>query len=258
MSQSIERAIEVLGILAAAPQTPAEVSRRLDVHRSTALRIMALLTTQRLLRKLPDGRYGIGPGLVMLAHRALEQFDLVRTAHPHLVELSSAREQTVHFAELQGDAVVYVDKIDPVRSIRLTSRVGQAAHLHTASVAKAILAFQPEERLDALLREHTFERFTDTTITTVPDYLDALEQVRDRGWACDDGENENFIVAIGAPVRDASGTVVAAVSVIELKAVAPLQTLVETMLAPLRATADAISADLGWAPDVHDREGTRG
>ncbi|WP_321904483.1 IclR family transcriptional regulator [Paraburkholderia tropica] len=246
VSQSIERAIEVLVLLGEGPQTPAEVARRLDVHRSTALRIMEVLQGQRLLRKLADGRYGVGPGIVSLAHRAQDQFNLAQLAHPHLVALSELRDQTVHLAELQHDAIVYIDKIEPKRSIRLTSRIGQAACLHTASVAKCILASLPEDARQALFEHYVFEKHTPTSLLSYEALERELRTVRERGWATDDGEREDYVTSIGAPIRDVTGQVVAALSVIELKAIHDLGSMQQLMLEPLLETANAISRDLGW------------
>lgn len=246
MSQSIERAIEVLMLIGNEPLTPAEIARRLDVHRSTALRIMDVLFTQRLLRKLPDGRYGIGPALLSLAYHAQDQYSLVRLARPRLVQLSEMYDQTVHLAELQSDQIVYIDKIEPKRSIRLTSRVGDAVCLHTASVAKSILAYATQEVRDQLLAGHEFKRFTSTSIESLDAYLGELETVRARGWSTDDGELEDYINCIGVPIRDVSGNVVAAASIIELKAKSDLAAMQQTVLVPLQEAAQAISRDLGW------------
>nr|WP_224012912.1 IclR family transcriptional regulator [Paraburkholderia tropica] len=246
VSQSIERAIDVLILLGDGPQTPAEVARRLDVHRSTALRIMEVLQAQRLLRKLADGRYGVGPGIVSLAHRAQDQFNLAQLAHPHLVALSELRDQTVHLAELQHDTIVYIDKIEPKRSIRLTSRIGQAVCLHTASVAKCILASLPDDARAALFENYVFEKHSPTSLVSYEALERELRAVRERGWATDDGEREDYVTSIGAPIRDVSGQVVAAVSVIELKAIHDLEAMQKLMLEPLLETANAISRDLGW------------
>ncbi len=246
MSQSIERAIEVLMAVGEGPKTPAEISRHLDVHRSTALRIMDVLRGQKLLRRLPDGRYGIGSGLVSLAHRALDQFDIARLAHPRLVQLSELHDQTVHLAELQNRQIVYIDKIEPKRSVRLASRVGEVVCFHTASVAKSILAYLPAEERKSLLSAHTFERFNAATLGSMRELEEELENVRVRGWATDAGEQEDYINAIGAPIRDATGNVVAAVSVIELKAISDLDEMRRTSLEPLLRTAALISEDLGW------------
>lgn len=246
MSQSIERALEVLTVLGDGPLTPSEMARRLDVHRSTALRIMDVLFEQRMLRKLPDGRYGIGPAIIALAHRAQDQFNLAQLAHPRLVALSEMRDQTVHLAELQHNQIIYIDKIEPKRSIRLTSRVGQAVCLHTASVAKSILAFMPAEAREALLSDYAYEKHSPTTLENRTALDKELLQVRQQGWATDNGEREDYINSIGAPIRDATGQVVAALSVIELKVIQDLPGMRETMLEPLLETAHAISQELGW------------
>ncbi|MDQ4113067.1 MAG: IclR family transcriptional regulator [Actinomycetota bacterium] len=246
MLQSIERAMSVLTIISDGPATPSDVARRLDVHRSTTLRVMNALASQRLLRKLPDGRYGIGPGLITLANNALDQFRLNRIAHPRLGSLSELFDQTVHLAELHPDQVVYVDKIEPRRSIRLASRIGDAVPLHTASVAKAILAFQPAEERSRLLDGHEFTPFTDRTLTSAADLEVELAMVRERGWAVDDGELEGYVNCIGVPIRDSSGGVVAAISITDLKAINDLPALEEKVLQPLTETARAISFDLGW------------
>lgn len=253
MSQSIERAIEVLMQLGEGPQTPAEVARRLDVHRSTALRIMDVLLEQRLLRKLADGRYGIGPGVVSLAHRAQDQFNLAQLAHPRLMALGELHDQTVHLAELQHNAIIYIDKIEPQRSIRLTSRIGQAVCLHTASVAKSILAFLDRSTREALFDGYVFEKYTSTSIGTRQALERELRGVCERGWATDDGEREDYVTSIGAPIHDANGDVVAAVSVIELKAIHDLDAMQELMLEPLLETAAAISRELGWEGRVSTR-----
>jgi DNA-binding IclR family transcriptional regulator len=249
VAQSIGKAIQVLGILSDAPRNPSEVARRLDTHRSTALRIMETLAEYRLIRKLPDGRYGIGAGLVAMAQRALDQFTLMQLAHPHLLRLGELHDQTVHFAELQDGAIVYTDKIEPRRSIRLVSRVGDNVCLYTASVAKAILAFAPEAVRKELLAGVEFERHTPTTLTSIGALEERLAGVRERGWAFDDGEYEEYVNCVGAPVRDAKGDVVAAVSVTELKARRDLRALEELVLDPLLETAHAISLELGWQPE---------
>ncbi len=248
MSQSIERALDILTILGDEPQTPAEIARRLDVHRSTALRILDVLLERRMARRLPDGRYGIGGEILALAQRGHDQLDLARVARPYLTALSEAGGETVHFAELQGNAIVYTGKVDSAGPVQLTSRVGQPAVLHTASVSKAILAFLDGPRVDAILRGCDFAPFTDATIRSRAELDVVLAEVRSRGWAVDRGENEEYINAIGAPVRDATGAVVGAVSVIALKVISDLDDLQRRDLSRLLETAAAISAESGWRP----------
>jgi len=245
MSQSIRRAAEVLELVSTRARTQSEVADRLQVHRSTALRILHTLTDCGLTRRNADGTYSIGYRLAGLAAVASDQFDLPNVARARLRELGSACGHTIHLAALQPGGVIYVDKVEPAGMVRLLSQIGQPVRLHTAGVAKAILAFQPDARVDALLEDYRFEKFTDTTLTSRAAYDRELAVVRERGFAVDDGEQEEFINCIAMPIRDASGDVIAAVSITSLKAKTQLAELVESR-AQLDEVTAGISRDLGW------------
>ncbi|MDI2098999.1 IclR family transcriptional regulator [Ruicaihuangia caeni] len=247
MSQSIQRAAEVLELVAQEPRTQAEIAARLGVHRSTALRTLQTLCDAGLTRRRADGRYGLGYRLAGLANVAAEQFDLREIARPALERLGRECRHTVHLAALDGDAIVYVDKIEQPGMVRLYSQIGQRVVLHTAGVSKAILAFQPSDVVERMLQGHEFTAHTTTTITNRPDFDRALAAVRERGWAEDDAEYEDFANCVAMPVRDAGDSVVAAVSITSLRASADLGTL--RGLTPLLAeTTAGISRDLGWRP----------
>ncbi|MFD7294853.1 IclR family transcriptional regulator [Streptomyces sp. NPDC059897] len=248
MSQTVRRAIDILEFVARRPRTQTEVGEHLGVHRSTALRILESLTDGGLARRLPDGRYAVGHRLAGLAHLALEQFGLKDVAGEHLRLLGERCGHTVHLAALEGERIVYVDKVDPVDGVRLYSQIGRPVTLHTAGVAKAILAYVPRERADELLAGCDFAPHTTTTITSPDAYRTALGETRTRGWAVDDGEYEDFVNCVAVPVRDSSGEVVAAVSVTALKARADLGALESDVLPDLMTTADTISKELGWRP----------
>lgn len=248
MSQTVRRAIDILEFVARRPRTQTEVGEHLGVHRSTALRILESLTDGGLARRLPDGRYAVGHRLAGLAHLALEQFGLKDVSGEHLRLLGERCGHTVHLAALEGERIVYVDKVDPVDGVRLYSQIGRPVTLHTAGVAKAILAYVPRERADELLAECDFAPHTDTTITSPDAYRKALAETRARGWAVDDGEYEDFVNCVAVPVRDSSGEVVAAVSVTALKAKADMGALESDVLPDLMTTADTISKELGWRP----------
>lgn len=245
MSQTVRRAIDIIEFTSGTPHTLNEVADHLGVHRSTALRLLQDLTGGGLVRRRHDGRYGVGYRLVGLAQLAREQFDLANVAHEHLVSLAQLSGHTVHLAALEGQSIVYVDKVDPVGGVRLYSQVGEPVLLHTAAVSKAILSQQPEDKLAVLLGRCQFERFTDTTITSRAAFLNELQVSRTRGWAVDDGELEDFVNCIAVPVPSATDDVHVAVSITALKAKADLRKLEKEMLAPLFQTCAALSKELG-------------
>jgi DNA-binding IclR family transcriptional regulator len=247
VSQSIQRAAEILELVSMRPRTQSEVAEHLGVHRSTALRMLQTLTEAGLTRRHADGHYGVGYRLAGLASMAAEQFDLRNISRPHLAALGRECLHTVHLAVLDGSSIVYADKIEQPGMVRLYSQVGQPVVLHTAGVAKAILAFQPDVVVDRMLTDHAFTRHTETTLTSRAAYDAELEQVRSRGWSVDDAEYEDYVNCVAMPIRDARGNVLAAVSVTALKARADLAAL-EKLLPRLHEVVGDVSRAIGWRP----------
>ncbi|MGO2110420.1 MAG: IclR family transcriptional regulator [Pseudoclavibacter sp.] len=249
MSQSIQRAAEILEFVSIEPRTQSEVGARLGVHRSTALRMLQTLTDSGLTRRHADGRYGVGYRLAGLARAASEQFDLANIARPVLEQLGRDCTHTVHLAAIEGDTIVYVDKIDQPGMVRLYSQIGQPVRLHTAGVSKAILAHRDAATVERMLDGYEYAKHTDTTILSRAAFDRELEATLERGYAVDDAEYENYINCIAMPIRDSSGAVFAAVSITSLKARAELDALAEWRDRLADAVA-SISHDIGWRP--HD------
>ncbi|POX42851.1 IclR family transcriptional regulator [Streptomyces sp. Ru73] len=245
MSQTVERAIRALELISESPQHPTDVAESLGVHRTTALRLLQDLCQGGLARKREDGSFAVGYRLAGLAQSALEQFDLRTIAHPHLLELGRKLRLTVHIATVEEGRVFYVDKVDPQGGVRLYSQIGKAVVLHTSGVGKVILAYMSPEERAQVLEGYSYERFTDATVTTADDFAAQLSEIRERGWAADDGEYEHFINCVAVPVRDGTGAVRTALSVTALKAQVDLARLQE-LLPTIRATAHTISRALGW------------
>jgi DNA-binding IclR family transcriptional regulator len=245
MSQSVERAIQILEMLSEGPQHVQAIADRLGIHRTTAFRLTQDLCSGGLARRNGDGSYAVGFRLAGLAQAALEQFDLRGIAHRHLVELSAKLRATVHLGAADGDRIVYVDKVESRGTVRLYSEIGKPVLLHASGVGKAILAFMPPNERDRLLDGYTFQRFTPTTITMPQEFAGHLAAVRQQGWARDDGEHESWINCVAVPVRDGTREIRTGLSVTTLRAQTDLQQL-ESMLPIILSAAEDISRDLGW------------
>lgn len=248
MSQSVRRAISLVQRSAAGPLSLTEAARLLDVHKSTALRLLQTLESARFVRRTGAGTYVFGGGLIELSELTLGSMDLRQHAHRLLRELQRRTGHTVHMAQRTGDEIIYIDKVDSPahRGFNLPSRVGNAVSIHASAVGKVILAHLPREDRERLLSYVTPERHTATTITDRDAFEVELASVRHRGWAADDGEHDSYIACVAVPVRDPRGQVVAAISVSSVEAVAPLSQLEENLPA-LLATARGVSAELGHA-----------
>lgn len=245
MSQTVSRAIEILRLIGGRPRTLTEVTDHLAVHKSTALRLLQTLVEEGFARQEASGRYRVGFGLISLAGASLDDLELRTVAHPHLQALVDQYGFTVHLAQLDGDEIRYIDKLEGGGPVSMGSRVGLAVDLHTAGVAKAILANVDAAARHRLEKKITFTRFTPTTIVTPARLTGELELTRARGWAEDDGEKEDYINCLALPIFDSRGKVCGGMSVTALKAVAPLPELRRNLTA-FKEVAAAISRDLGW------------
>lgn len=251
MAQSIQRAINLIRRSAEHPLTLTEAAEVLGVHKSTALRILQTLEAARFVRKTGAGTYVLGSGIIELAELAIGSMDLRQFASTHLRQLQRQTGHTVHLAQLTGDEIIYIDKVDSPAfdAVKLPSRIGRAVSIYASAVGKVILAYLPREERDRLLSHVTFERYTDTTLAD-RDLLEAeLAKVRERGWATDNGEHDAYVMCVGAPVRDSRGQVIAALSITAIEVIATLDQLMESLPLVLD-TASRISRELGYTPPV--------
>lgn len=245
MSQTVARAIDIVGFISSAPRTLGEVAEHLDVHKSTALRLLQTLDEGGFTRHLPNGKYSIGFGLIALAQQSMDQIEIRSIAHPHLQNLAEQFGHTVHLGQYMDDQVVYVDKVEGRGTVAMGSRIGLTAEAHTAGVAKVVLAYLDEAARDRAFKKVTFRRYTPTTILTPTALNTELDLTRERGWAEDDGEKEDYINCVALPIFDSRGTAGFGMSVTTLRAVAPLDQL-RDRIPEFRQVALAISRELGW------------
>ncbi|MEU7551191.1 IclR family transcriptional regulator [Streptomyces sp. NPDC044571] len=249
MSQSVERALRILPALAGGPASLGDVAEELGVHKSTALRLLRTLHAHGFVYRQADGRYRLGARLFELAAEAVEGLDVRGIAHPHLVELARATGHTVHLALHQDDEVLYVDKVDSRRPVRMYSRIGRPVALTVAAVAKVLLADLPEAEREGLAARIEYPAYTPRSTPDAAAFLRELALVREQGWAADLGGHEESVNCVAAPVRGPDGRAVAALSVSAPAVVAGAEGLLGLLPLVLR-TADTISREYsGSAPE---------
>nr|WP_131759228.1 IclR family transcriptional regulator [Actinomadura fibrosa] len=244
MSQSLGRALALLVELGEGPRTLDELAASAGVHKTTVLRLLRTMEDERFVHRDAGHRFRLGSRLFALAGAALEQRGIREIAAPHLARLNDATGQTVHLGVYEGGDVVYLDKYDSRHAIRMYSRIGLRMPLHATAIAKVLLADLPEPRRRRIAAEIEYTPFTEHTITSPRALLDELDRVAAQGHAVDDAEHETFIRCVAAPVRDATGRAVAAVSISAPEVVLSRDEVL-ALLPDLLATTRAVSADCG-------------
>ena len=225
-----------------------ELARRLGLGKSTAHRLLTTLAREGLLEHDPgSGTYRLGLVMYELGEAVKQHFDLHAAAVPVMEALRNATHETVQIAVLDGHEVVYVERLESPHTLRLFTQLGRRMPAHCTGTGKLLLAFLPADRLDALLAGAPLEPRTPYTITDPRALREELARTRARGWSENAQESEIGVASVGAPIRDARGTVVAAISI-----AGPVMRLDGDSLGrftrQLIDAAGTISRQLGWSP----------
>ncbi|GAA0375971.1 IclR family transcriptional regulator [Acrocarpospora corrugata] len=258
-SQSLERG---LGILSAFSETGpvlgiADIARAVGLNRSTTHRYVATLAKLAYVQQDPDTRkYSLGPRVIDLGFAALSSMEMTRVASEHLQALSDETGFAASMAVLDGPDIVYVERRRSRRStglvVDLNLHVGSRLPAYCTSMGKVLLAHREPAALRTLLDRTNLARRGPKTITAREQLMNALAKVRQQGIAVNDEELAPGLRSIAAPIRDRSGTVVAAINVaIHLTTWSTsIDSLTSRIDAPLRRAAAVISERLGYRAEA--------
>ncbi len=216
MIKSVDRALKVLDILKHYPKGlgVTELANQLDVAKSTSHRLLASLEEYGYVQKADNfNTYRMGLKFLEMQQFVIEQLDIVELAHPILDKLSHELEEIVHLVMLDGNEIVYIDKVDKNSStIRIYSQIGKRAPLHCTGVGKAILAYYDSNKLESFFNTITMNQFTKNTLSSQQNLVPELSTIRNQRYAMDNEEHEIGIRCIAAPVFNHIGEVQFAIS----------------------------------------------
>jgi len=213
--QALDRAFAVLDQLASGrtPQSLAEISESLQLHKSTVHRFLMVLEHHRMIERTGRGKFRLGLRLLEYSTHVLEQHDLRETAEPHLRRLVAEVEETAHLCVMDQDQIVYLNKIEPSRSIRMISRVGSTSPIHCTAAGRAMLAAYAPDTVKERLKRVTLRQFTAKTIRTHEELLKEIDRTRRRGFGIDDGEREEGVRCLGVAILAPDRLPIAAISI---------------------------------------------
>jgi IclR family acetate operon transcriptional repressor len=203
---AVQRAIVILNELADARTELGtnEIARRTGINVSTISRILATLVGGGLVEHVPaTGRYRLGVGVIRLAGAAGERLDIRSLARPQLEELAGRVQETATLSVPGGHEAITLDYVQSPLSVRSVAEIGRASAAHATAVGKVFLAH------GGTVPARPLAAFTERTIVD-PDVLRAeVARVRERGWGQALGEREEDLNAVGVPVLDQTGRLVA-------------------------------------------------
>lgn len=251
MTRSVQRALLLLEEISRDPNGigVSDLGLRAELPVSTVHRLLAtLMASGFVVQDAENGRYRVGLRAFEVGNAFLRQVDLAGVARPAMRELRTELNESVNLAVRDGFGAVYIDHVDSDQMLKLFTRTGSRVQLYCTGVGKVVLADLPPEDVETYIQTTTFTPRTPHTVVD-PDMLRSqLDRVRARGFAIDDEEFELGVRCVAAPIRDHSGSTVAALSVS-----GPAQRITRNSVFPIAqsvsAMAQNISSQLGYLPN---------
>ena len=211
---SVDRALELLLILSRSQREMGvtELSKLMGIQKSTVHSLLFTLAQRGFVRQTEGSRYTLGLKLIQLGNICSEHLDIRTIAKPQMIELAEQSQGVVLLAMLSKEELTIVEKIEPKRAFILIPKFDFSITLHSTAVGKVLLANSSSAVIAAVLMRG-LDKYTQYTLTDRDVLLGELESVRCQGYAIGCDETIEGITCIAAPIYDAKGKVVAALSI---------------------------------------------
>ena len=235
------RAVAVLEAVVAAerPASLADLTAALRLPKPTLYRMLAMLEKSGLVAREPGSRrYTPGQRLAALGRNVMLNGSLRTVRHAILSRLVDEIGETCNFTMLDGDAVVYLDRVEAAWPLRMNLSSGSRVPLHCTASGKLLLAQLPKAVRERIAAQLTLTRYTDTTNTDTCRLAAELTAIRARRYATDNEEFHAGLVCVAVPVSDGSKRACAAVALHAPVSRMPLARALEHLPALQRAAGE--------------------
>lgn len=216
--QAIDRAFALLELLASdnrpAELSASELAKLSGLHVATVRRLLSSLKAHGFVAQHPETKkYRLGLGLVRYGVMVWQSIPIRDYARASMEELWRRTQETVYLIVREGHEGVLVDKIDTPHPVKLVEPLGKRTPLYVGAAKKVILAFLPPKVRESLLRDFDYRAYTDRTTPNAEQLRSEIDQIAELGYAVSFGELTRGTAAVAAPIFDARGVPVAAISV---------------------------------------------
>lgn len=238
----LERVAEAGG-----PLTLSQIAKRMDMTLPTAYRFLYTLQELGFMETDADRKsYRLTPKILKLGHGLFRTSEFWHTAHPYLVKASQEYGETFNLAILDGDQILYIDRVktESILSVNLT--IGSKLPAFCTSMGRVLLSRLPEEEMRTRLRAAHRETFTPRTVTAIPQLETIIRQVRRQGYAVNDGELSPELCSAAAPILNREGDAIAALNMAVHKARHDADYVESIMVPAVVACAARISQAMGY------------
>lgn len=234
-----------------------EIARKTGLGKNRVWRILSTLTKRGYVQQdARTGQYGLGPGFLVLGEAFRDRLDLRRLAQPLLAGLAETTGDAIFlFIPLDRAAVCTEMRIGK-HTVQTLARLGESIPLHIGASPKVLLAFMPEPQRTESVLEMELARCAPGTITDSEVLVEELDRIRANGYCVAEDDYELGANAVGAPVRDHEGRVVAAIS-IAVPGIRFDEPRRQRSIDLVLAAAQQLSQMLGYSESAQADQGTK-
>ncbi len=236
-TQTLDRGLDLLELAVQDPATVIQLAERSGLSRAIAYRLVGSLSARGYLAMGPNNQVRGGRQLLRLRHLVQDQTDLVALARPQLEWLAEETGMSAFMGRREGDVSVHMLRVPGRERVAVTTQPGTRRRLFETGLGKALLLDDAEASWRRLFDQADAPHRQSASLT---DMKAAVE----RGVVLQCGPAPDHIHSVATPVRDAAGTIVAAINV---AAAAPYldAARMQELVPLLRTAADGIAAALG-------------
>jgi IclR family KDG regulon transcriptional repressor len=249
METTLAKGLKVLETVARSkgPRGVSDLARELGMTRSNAHRLLQTLSALGYVRHdAALGQYEASLRLFELGSAVVSGRDIRTISQPLMQQLREKVDENVILSVRDGSGIIILDRVEGLRTLRTYTPLGSRNPMHCTSAGKLLLAYAPQDVVDAVMKR--LQNFTARTITSATKLQAELDRIRAQGYATAQAEWREDVGGVCAPIRQSDGTVIAALGVSgPIGRFKPAQ--IKAHLPHLLATTREISKRLGYLAD---------
>lgn len=216
--QSVYHALQLFEVFRTAEKKEefgvTELSKTLGLHKNNVFRLLATLESRGYIEQNNfTENYRLGIGIFNLGQKFVNKLGLLKLAKPFMEKIVAETNESVYIGILRDGVVIYLDIVEADQTVRIVSRVGKDAPAYCTAIGKIQLAYASEEEINKVYLGARLKKYTDNTITSLPELKKHLKVVGEKDYAFDDEEFEEDVRCVAVPIKDYLGVPVAALSV---------------------------------------------
>lgn len=224
-----------------------ELSKALGLHKNNVFRLLATLESRGYIEQNPETEnYRLGIEIFNLGQQFINKLNILKLARPFMEKIVAEVNESIYIGILRKGFVVYLDMVEANQNVRVVSRVGKDVPAYCTAIGKIQLAYASEEEINSMYMGARLKRYTNNTITSLPELKKHLKEVLANDYALDNEEFEERVRCIAVPIKDYLGVPVAALSVTGPACRMTDDKIFNVIYPTAKKYAREISKRLGW------------